>query len=142
MTCAAGRTNPKLWEQAKAEAKRRLGGRHSARAMQLAGRIYRERGGGYCGAKTSQQRKLTKWTKEDWRTASGKKACRTVRGKTVCDRYLPAKAWKSLTPAQRRATQAKKRRASKQYVSNTPAAKAAGRRARGFSGLFGGRYES
>jgi hypothetical protein len=107
--------------------------------MQLAGRIYREKGGGYCGSKTGAQKKLTKWTGEKWQTASGKKACRTVRGKTVCDRYLPAKAWKDLTPAQRRATQAKKRRAGQQqYVSNTAAAKAAGRRARrAFAGIFG-----
>jgi hypothetical protein len=140
MTCTSGRTNPKLWEAAKREAVRKLGGRHSARAMQMAGRIYRERGGGYCGGKTKAQSKLTKWTREDWRTESGKKACRRVGGRVVCDRYLPAQAWKALTPAQRRATQAKKRRATKQYVANTRAAKKAGQRARGFSGLFGGRH--
>ena len=44
-----GRTDPALWEKCKREAVRRLHGRHSARAMQLAGRLYRERGGGYVG---------------------------------------------------------------------------------------------
>ena len=42
-----GRTNEKLWESAKAEAKSKMGGKHSARAMQLAGKIYKEKGGGY-----------------------------------------------------------------------------------------------
>ena len=58
------RTNPKLWESSKAEATRKMGG-HSARAMQLAGKIYKEKGGGYTGAKTTAQKSLTKWTKEE-----------------------------------------------------------------------------
>lgn len=135
--CVNGRTDDRLWEKAKADAIKKLGGRFSARAMQHAGRLYRERGGKYCGSKTKQQRGLTKWTGEKWTTASGKKACRTVRGRTVCDRYLPAAAWKKLTPAQKRATQAKKRRSTKQFVPNTPAAARAGRSARrAFAGLF------
>lgn len=137
MACTKGRTNPALWERAKKDAIRKLGGRFSARAMQLAGKMYRDRGGGYCGPKTRAQRSMSKWTREDWRTASGKKACKKVRGRTVCDRYLPAKAWKQLTPAQKRATQAKKRSSRTQWVSNTPAARRAGRRARrAFDGLF------
>ena len=67
-----GRTNSRLWEAAKAEAKRRMGGKHSARAMQLAGKIYRQRGGRYTGKKTAAQRSMTKWTKEKWGTKSGK----------------------------------------------------------------------
>lgn len=137
MTCTDGRTNPKLWERAKKDAIKKLGGRFSARAMQLAGRLYRERGGKYCGGKTQKQRALTKWTAEKWTTASGKKACRKVRGQTVCDRYLPAAAWKKLTAAQRRATQAKKRGSSQQWVKNTAVAARAGSRARrAFAGLF------
>lgn len=138
MACVDGRTDDRLWEKAKTDAVKKLGGRFSARAMQLAGRLYKARGGGYCGSKTKQQRALTKWTGEDWRTASGKKACRFVRGRTVCDRYLPAAAWKKLTPAQRAATQAKKRRSTQQWVKNTAAAARAGSKARrAFSGLFG-----
>jgi len=137
MACVNGRTNPKLWEKAKRDAIKKLGGRFSARAMQLAGRLYRERGGRYCGDKTKRQQALTKWTAEKWTTASGKKACRKVRGRTVCDRYLPAAAWKKLTAAQKRATQAKKRSSTKQFVKNTPAAARAGRAARrAFAGLF------
>lgn len=138
MACTNGRTKPALWTKAKKDATKKLGGRFSARAMQLAGKLYRERGGGYCGKRTAAQRKLTKWTAEDWRTASGKKACRKVRGRTVCDRYLPAAAWKKLSAGEKRATQAKKRRSSQQWVKNTAAAARAGRKARrAFAGLFG-----
>jgi len=93
---------------------------------QDAGRIYRERGGEYCGPRTKSQRSLRKWTREDWRTETGERACRDG----ACDRYLPAKAWKMLTPAQRKATRQKKKAGKSQFVPNTKAAKAAGRRAR------------
>ena len=49
------RTNEKLWEKAKAEAKAKMGGKHSARAMQLAGKIYKDKGGRYTGEKTKAQ---------------------------------------------------------------------------------------
>ena len=98
---------------------------------QDAGRLYREAGGGYCGPRTRSQRSLTKWTKEDWRTESGAPACdRLTRAGTCADRYLPAKAWKLLTPEQRKATQRKKARGKSQFVPNAPAAKRAGKRAR------------
>jgi len=44
----AKKTNPKLWEKSKARAKAKMGG-HSARAMQLATKYYKEAGGGYSG---------------------------------------------------------------------------------------------
>ena len=122
----SGRTDPFLWEVSKREAVRRLGGRHSARAMQLAGKLYRDAGGGYVGPKTSAQRSLTKWTAERWTTATGAKACRGDR----CDRYLPAEAWSLLTPAEIAATRRKKLASSEQYVGNTRAAKAASKTAR------------
>lgn len=109
MSARAGRTDPELWERCKARARRRLGGRHSARAMQLAGRLYRAAGGRYAGGRTSAQRKLAKWTRERWRTATGEPACRRSGGRVVCDRYLPAAAWAALSPGQRRATRRKKR---------------------------------
>ena len=63
----ATKTNPALWEKSKAEAKARMGGKHSARAMQLATKIYKSKGGGYSGAKpTSGNNSLKKWTKQDW----------------------------------------------------------------------------
>jgi len=138
MPCVKGRTDPALWELAKLEAKRSACRRRSAtcgtwnaRIAQAAGRIYREQGGGYCGTKTKAQRGLEKWTREDWRTESGRPACeRVTKAGTCADRYLPAKAWLELTPAQRRATQRAKARGKGQFVPNTPAAKRAGARVR------------
>ena len=130
MSCSNGRSSPRLWEKAKRIAIRRLGGRHSARAMQIAGKLYRDAGGTYCGSKTGAQARLSKWTKERWTTATGAKACHKVAGHVVCDRYLPARAWDSLTPAQKAATRRKKKASTKQYVANTKAAKRAGAKAR------------
>ena len=138
MKCLKGRTDPELWERSKREAQKRACRKNSARCgtwdariAQDAGRLYREEGGGYCGTKTRAQRSLKKWTKEDWRTESGKPACRKVtKAGTCADRYLPAKAWKALSPAERRATQKVKARGKSQFVPNAPAAKRAGKKAR------------
>ena len=63
----ATKTDPAKWEAAKREAKSKMGGKHSARAMQLATQIYKKKGGGYSGAKpTSQNNSLKKWTKQKW----------------------------------------------------------------------------
>jgi len=112
------RSNPQLWEKSKAEAKAKLGGKHSARAMQLAGKIYKEKGGDYSGPKTKAQKSLTKWTKEEWGTKSGKPSSETG------ERYLPKKAIKALTPAEYAATtKAKKEGTSKgkQFVAQPKA---------------------
>lgn len=109
-----GRTNETLWEKSKAEAKAKMGGKHSARAMQLAGKIYKDKGGAYTGEKTSAQKSMTKWTKEDWGTKSGKPS-----GKTG-ERYLPKKARESLTTSEYAATTRAKRegtKAGKQFVA-------------------------
>jgi hypothetical protein len=50
----------------RAKARKKLGG-HSARAMQLATKYYKEMGGKYEGKKSSKN-KLSKWGKEDWQT--------------------------------------------------------------------------
>jgi len=47
----AVKSNPSLWARKKAEAKAKMGGKHSARAMQLATRLYQKAGGGYRGNK-------------------------------------------------------------------------------------------
>ena len=112
------RTNEKLWEQAKAEAKAKMGGKHSARAMQLAGKIYREKGGKYSGEKTEAQKSLSKWTKEKWGTKSGKNS--TLGSKATGERYLPEKARKALTSKEYAATTKAKREGTKdgkQFVS-------------------------
>jgi hypothetical protein len=108
-----GRTRPDLWEQSKKEAIKKMGGLFSARAMQLAGKIYREKGGGYTGPKTKAQKDLSKWTGEDWRTKSGQPSL--VTG----ERYLPAKAIKALSSAEYGATTRIKRagmKEGKQFV--------------------------
>ena len=106
-----GRTNEKLWENAKAEAKSKMGGKHSARAMQLAGKIYKEKGGGYTGEKTEAQKSMSKWTKEDWGTKSGKPS--TQGPKATGERYLPKKAREALSSEEYKRTSAKKREDTK-----------------------------
>lgn len=112
----AKKTKPALWAKAKAEAKSRMGGKHSARAMQLAVKIYKKKGGGYSGARSSSN-KLSKWSKQKWRTSSGKPS----EGKR---RYLPDKAWKSLSAKEKAATnraKAKGNKKGKQFVSQPKA---------------------
>ena len=112
------RTNLKLWEQAKAQAKAKMGGKHSARAMQLAGKIYKDKGGAYSGEKTSAQKSLSKWTKEDWGTRSGKPS--TQGPKATGERYLPKAAREALSPAEYAATTRAKRAGKakgKQFVA-------------------------
>ena len=117
----AKKANPKLWEQAKAQAKAKMGGKHSARAMQLATQIYKKKGGTYVGAKSSAN-KLSKWTKEDW----------GYTGKEGKSRYLPKAARKSLSSGQKAAGSRAKNKATKagkQTAKYTPAERKAVRRA-------------
>jgi hypothetical protein len=53
------------------------------------------------------QRDLMNWTRQDWRTKSGKPSSKTG------ERYLPAKAIKALSPSQYAQTTRAKRMASK-----------------------------
>ena len=104
-------------------------GQWSARKAQLLAFEYEKAGGGYRGGLKKRQRSLKKWTKEKWRTSDGKPANRPGGMR----RYLPAKAWSRLTPAQRAATNRKKllgSRSGRQFVKNTEAASSAGKRAR------------
>ena len=105
------RTNPKLWEKAKSEAKAKMGGKHSARAMQLAGKIYKDKGGSYSGEKTKAQKSLSEWTKEEWGTKSGKPS--TQGPKATGERYLPKKAREALSPKEYAATTKAKREGTK-----------------------------
>jgi hypothetical protein len=108
----AVKRNPALWERAKAQAKAKMGGKHSARAMQLAVSIYKKAGGTYGGPK--RETSLSKWTKQKWRTKSGKPSSQTV------ERYLPEKAIKSLSSAEYAATTRAKREGTakgKQFVA-------------------------
>ena len=102
----AVKRDPKKWEAAKARAKAKMGGKHSARAMQLAVKYYKDSGGTYSGKKKSTN-KLSKWTKQKWRTKSGKPSSKTG------ERYLPEKAIKSLSAKEYAATTKAKRAGTK-----------------------------
>jgi hypothetical protein len=108
----AVKTNPSLWASAKSQAKAKMGGKHSARAMQLATKIYKSKGGGYSGAKSASN-KLSKWGDQKLRTSDGTKS----EGKK---RYLPDKAWNSLSAGEKSATNRAKAaglKAGKQFVA-------------------------
>ncbi len=57
------------------------------------------------------QKSLKKWTKQKWRTKSGKPS--TQGSKATGERYLPAKAIKSLSSSEYAATTRKKREDTK-----------------------------
>lgn len=82
-------------------------GEWSARKAQLLASEYEKAGGGYKGGKTESQKSLTKWTGEKWGTSDGKPS----EGKK---RYLPEKAWKDLSPAEKAATNRTKAEGNKQ----------------------------
>ena len=127
-------TDPELRDRLKAEIqaadKGGEPGQWSARKSQFLASKYKKAGGGYKKgkAKTEDQKGLDEWTAEGWTTRDGEPAIRD--GQTA--RYLPEKAWEELTPAQRKATDSKKRAASRegqQHVANTQAAKRARKKA-------------
>jgi hypothetical protein len=112
----AKRTDEALWKRIvkKVTAGDKGGhpGQWSARKAQLAVALYKEAGGGYIGAK-SKDNSLAKWTRQKWRTKSGKPSLETG------ERYLPEKAIKALTDEEYRETTKAKRagmRKGKQFV--------------------------
>ena len=62
--------------------------------------------------KKKSQRSLTAWTKQKWRTKSGKPS--TQGPKATGERYLPEKAIKALSAKEYAATTRAKRKATKQ----------------------------
>jgi hypothetical protein len=96
--------------------------------MQLALKLYKQRGGGFKGKKpTAKNNKMKKWTKQKWMYLSDfkKKDKAKVDDTNYVGRYLPEEKWESLTPAEREATDKKKKQEgkNKQYVENTDKAK-------------------
>lgn len=92
-------------------------GQWSARKAQLATQRYKKSGGGYRGPKTEAQQSLSKWTKEEWGTRSGKPS--TQGPKATGERYLPKKARQALTSSEYAATTKAKREGTakgKQFV--------------------------
>lgn len=116
------RTDETKWKKVvasvKAGGKGGKPGQWSARKAQLATQQYKKSGGGYRGEKTEAQKSLSKWTKEDWGTKSGKPS--TQGSKATGERYLPKKARESLSKQEYAATTRAKRegtKAGKQFVS-------------------------
>lgn len=97
----AVKTNLKLWEYCKDEAVRKMG-KFSARAMQYAVTLYKQRGGTYTGVK-SIKNSLVKWTKEDWGYV----------GQEKHSRYLPKRAREHLTRGEKIATSRAKNEGTK-----------------------------
>lgn len=129
---SANYTKPELRERIKkkvvAGGKGGRPGQWSARKAQLVTNEYKAEGGGFKNSRNSAQKSLKSWGDEKWQTSDGKKA---ARGKTM-HRYLPDKAWKELSPSERKATDRKKVAASRrgrQFVKNTSAAAKARKRA-------------
>ena len=109
---ATKRTKESMWKRIVASVKSgSAGGRPgqwSARKAQLATARYKKAGGGYKGKKSASN-KLSKWSKQKWDYVSkgDKKKPKSKRG-----RYLPESVRKSLSPAEKAATNRKKRAAA------------------------------
>jgi|TARA_R100001126_G_C4770963_1_gene122398 hypothetical protein len=82
-------------------------------------------------AKAASQKSLDKWTRQKWRTKSGKPS--TQGPKATGERYLPEAAIKAMSSSQYAATTAKKRKdkaAGKQFSKQPKAAAKTSRRYR------------
>lgn len=115
----SNKVSPILWKRIVQEVKKGskggAPGQWSARKAQLAVALYKKRGGRYRG-KRSPNNSLTRWTKQRWRTKSGKPS--TVGPKATGERYLPSKAIEKLSKKEYQKTTAAKRktqRKGKQY---------------------------
>jgi len=114
-------TNPELRNRIKnrimASSKGGKPGQWSARKAQLVALEYKKSGGSYSGSKSSKQKSLSKWTKEEWGTKSGKPS--TQGKKATGERYLPKKAREALSSSEYAATSKAKRegmKKGKQFV--------------------------
>jgi hypothetical protein len=85
------RTKPLLWEKVKESVKKSskggLPGKWSARKAQLSVLLYKKKGGGYKGKKSSSN-SLVRWSKQDWGYINKKKKS---------GRYLPREIRNKLT---------------------------------------------
>lgn len=102
----AKKKNPELWSRVvysvKSGTKGGDAGQWSARKAQIAVAKYKEAGGKYVGKK-SESNSLSKWTKQEWTTKSGKPS------KETGERYLPKKAIEALSSSEYAATTRAKR---------------------------------
>jgi len=95
------KSNPILWKkivsQVKKSGKGGNPGQWSARKAQLAVHIYKKRGGRY-SSKKSKSNSLHKWSRQKWRTRSGKQS--VLGPKSTGERYLPEKIIKKTSKRQ------------------------------------------
>ena len=112
----AKKTNPTLWSKVvsdvKSSSKGGDSGEWSARKAQLAVQKYKASGGGYEGPKKADN-SLAKWTDQKWRTSDNTPS----EGKK---RYLPDKAWSTLSSGEKAATnraKAEGNKTGKQFVA-------------------------
>lgn len=83
-------------------------GENSARKMQMAVLEYKRQGGKYVGSKSDDG--LAAWTKQKWKTVSGKNS---VQGDGAGNQaYLPEKAWDALSAQEKGALTRAKRAAA------------------------------
>jgi len=130
-----GYTKPQLRERIKSQVmssgKGGKPGQWSARKAQLVAQKYEAAGGGYSGEKSGAQKSLSKWTKEEWTTKSGKPS--TQGSKATGERYLPKKAIQSMPSSVYAASTKAKREATKegkQFSSQPESAKRIAKRFR------------
>jgi len=128
-------TKPQLRERIKSQvmssSKGGKPGQWSARKAQLVAQKYEAAGGGYSGSKSSGQKSLSRWTKEDWKTKSGKPS--TQGPEATGERYLPKKAIEAMpVKVYAASTKAKKEATSKgkQFSGQPESAKTISRRFR------------
>ncbi len=117
----AKKTQPEKWKRivaaVKAGSKGGAPGSWSGRKAQLAVQRYKKSGGGYKGAKSASN-SLSKWSKQDWTTASGKKS------KDTGEAYFPKAAVAALKKAGKYSKATAQKRAAtkkgKQFARYSP----------------------
>ena len=118
----AVKRDPEKWDKAKAKARAKMGG-HSARAMQLATKYYKDMGGTYAGPK--QKTSLSKWTKQDWKYSGRDKPRKGATGVNQPEnkiKRLKSTAAGRLALAKASKKKAKATREGKQYAQHGLAA--------------------
>lgn len=110
------RSDPELWakivKQVKKSNKGAKPNQWSARKAQYAVKLYMQKGGTYLSSKNKTA--LHKWTKQNWRTRSGKPS---ILGPLATgERYLPSKVIKKLSKKQYDYTSKLKKMSKKQYT--------------------------
>ena len=109
---SAKRSNESLWQRIKSQVQAEetggtRPGQWSARKALIAVKRYKDAGGRYVGPK-QKSNSLRRWVKQDWTTKSGKPSHLTG------ERYLPRRAFRSLSRRELASVNRSKRRASRE----------------------------